>query len=67
MARALKQRPMNSPEQIAKMHEADKADDDLRESLESLCRSVAALDDAGLPLEHKSAINAAKKLLRKLS
>ena len=40
----------------------ESAGDDLRDSLESLCRSIAGLDDAGLPIPHKSAIAMAKKL-----
>jgi len=39
---------------------------DLLSSLEWLCRSVAGLDDAGLPLEHKRLIREAKRIARKL-
>lgn len=44
-------------------------EDPLRDELEGICRAVAALDDAGLPVQHKSAIRRARKalaLLRRL-
>jgi hypothetical protein len=34
--------------------------------LESLCLDVACLDDAGLPLEHKAAIQKAREIRKRL-
>jgi hypothetical protein len=51
----------------AKIAESDRQERDLRDDLESLCRAVALLDDAGLPLEHKRLIATAKKLRKRLA
>jgi hypothetical protein len=39
---------------------------ELIEDLEKLCLRVACLDDAGLPVQHKSAIEEARRLRRYL-
>ena len=41
-------------------------EDPLHDELEAICRAVAGLDDAGLPVQHKSAIQRARNALRRL-
>jgi hypothetical protein len=38
-------------------------EDPLRNELDAICRAVAALDDAGLPVQHKSVIQRARNAL----
>ncbi len=38
-------------------------EDPQRDEVEAICRAVAALDDAGLPAQHKSAIQRARKAI----
>jgi hypothetical protein len=48
------------------MFDDERADQELRDDLERLCHNVARLDDAGLDVFAKSAIDKARRLSKRL-
>ncbi len=59
-------KPTFDPKVIEQMYDDEREDEELRHDLETLCREVAGLDDAGLDVFAKSAIARARRLRRRL-